>query len=84
MMYSSIVSEVWDELKRYINVQDKEEAADTIISILINNDEDIDDIRSAFKGDSDIKLALASYLDDEDQDVEDDYTYDEDNDEDDF
>ena len=83
-MYSSIVSEVWDELKRYINVQDKDEAADALISILINNDEDVDDIKSAFKSDSDVKRALASYLDDEDNDNEDDYSYDEDEDEDDF
>ena len=84
-MYSNVVSELWDELKRYINVQDKEEAADAMINVLINNDEDIDDIRAAFKGDSDVKRALSSYSEEEDDDADDDFSYDEDiEDEDDF
>jgi biotin-(acetyl-CoA carboxylase) ligase len=59
----AITSELWSELKRYVNTVDRNEAAETIVAILIDNDCDVDDIKNAFKGDSDIKRALAVYLD---------------------
>ena len=55
-----------------------------LVQILMDNDSDVEDIRDAFKGDSDIKRALTSYLDnDKDyEDDEEDYEEDEDEDED--
>ena len=70
-MHSEVASEIWSELKRYINTVDRAEAAEVLISTLVNYDEDVEDIRDAFKGDSDIKKALVAYLDN-DQDEEDD------------
>ena len=70
-MHSEVASEIWSELKRYINTVDRTEAAEVLISTLVNYDEDVEDIRDAFKGDSDIKKALVAYLDN-DQDEEDD------------
>ena len=84
-MTETIASEIWSELKRYVNTVDRAEAAETLVSILIDNDVSADDIKAAFKSDSDIKKALASYLHsheeeyDEDEDDEDDDDY-EDND----
>ena len=72
-MYLSIMSEVWDEIKRYVNTVDRAEAAETLVSVLIDNDSDPEDIRQAFKNDSDVKRALAEYLDSESQEAEDDY-----------
>ena len=69
-MYSDIANEIWGELKRYVNTVDREEAAETLVSILIDNDESAEDIKQAFKGDSDIKRALASYLEDEEAEYE--------------
>ena len=80
-MYSDIANEIWGELKRYVNTVDREEAAETLVSILIDNDESAEDIKQAFKGDSDIKRALASYLEDEE---EAEAEYDEDNDDEDW
>ena len=76
----------YNEIKRYVNTVDRNEAAETIVSILIDNDSDVEDIRNAFKGDADIKRALTAYLDndkdyaeDEEEEVEDeDYNEDED------
>ena len=76
--------EIWDELKRYVNVVDRDEAAETLVSVLIDNDAGADEIKSVFKTDSEVKRALTSYLkdhedeiddedDDEDEDEEDDY-----------
>ena len=59
----AVASEMWSELKRYVNTVDRNEAAETVVSILIDNDCDVDDIKDTFKGDSDIKRALTTYLD---------------------
>jgi hypothetical protein len=84
-MSEVVASEIWAELKRYVNTVDRNEAAETIVSILIDNDSDIEDIRNAFKGDADIKRALTAYLDndkdyaEDEEEVEDeDYNEDED------
>jgi hypothetical protein len=84
-MSEVVASEIWAELKRYVNTVDRNEAAETIVSILIDNDSDVEDIRNAFKGDADIKRALTAYLDndkdyaEDEEEVEDeDYNEDED------
>lgn len=86
-MSEAIASEIWGELKRFVNTVDRAEAAETVIQILMDNDSDVEDIRDAFKGDSDIKRALTAYLDndkdyaaeDEEEEPEDE-DYDEDED----
>ena len=85
-MSESIAAEIWGELKRYVHTVDPAEAEETVIQILMDNDSDVEDIRNAFKGDSDIKRALTSYLDNdndyseevEDEDEDEDYNEDED------
>ena len=67
---SQLASEIWSELKRYINTVDRDEAAETLVSVLVDHDIDADDIRDAFKGDAEIKRALVSYLDDADEEAE--------------
>jgi len=85
-MHSEVASEIWSELKRYINTVDRTEAAETLISTLVNYDEDVEDIRDAFKGDSDVKKALTAYLDndgdveEEEEEYEEDEDYDENDD----
>jgi len=71
-MSEAIASEIWGELKRFVNTVDRAEAAETVIQILMDNDSDVEDIRDAFKGDSDIKRALTAYLDNDKDYVEDD------------
>ena len=71
--------EIWTELKRYVNTVDRQEAAETLINVLIDNDVGADEIRDTFKGDSEVKRALTSYLKDHaDEDDEDDDEDDED------
>jgi hypothetical protein len=85
-MSEAIASEIWGELKRFVNTVDRAEAAETVIQILMDNDSDVEDIRDAFKGDSDIKRALTAYLDndkdyaaeDEEEPEDEDYNEDED------
>lgn len=62
-MTSEVASEIWGELKRYVNTVDRAEAAEILVSVLIDHDESAEDIRDAFKNDTDVKRALAAYLD---------------------
>ena len=75
-MSAEVASEIWGELKRYVNVVDRIDAAESIVSILIDHDHDVEEIREAFKGDSDIKKALTAYLDNDknydEEDIDDD------------
>jgi hypothetical protein len=74
-MSVELSKEIWDELKRYVNPQDRDEAAETLVSVLIDNDVFADEIKSTFKTDGEVKKALASYLkdhaDEDDEDYED-------------
>jgi hypothetical protein len=74
---SWLASEIWNELKQYVNSVDRSEAADTLVSVLVDNDIDPAQIRSVFKNDEDVRRALTSYLDDHD-DEDDDTDHDED------
>jgi hypothetical protein len=78
-MSVELANEIWSELKRYVNTVDRAEAAETVVSVLIDNDVSADDIKTTFKTDSEIKRALASYLKDHEED--DDEEYDDDDEE---
>ena len=80
-MSVELASDLWGEIKRYISAVDREEAADMVVSLLIDHDYDTSEIKSAFKGDADIKRALASHADHEESyEDEDDDIYDDDGD----
>jgi hypothetical protein len=82
-MSADVAAEIWGELRRYVNVVDRDEAAETVVAVLIDNDYDADEIRAAFKGDAEIKRALASYVNkDVEEAPEDDYEEESDIDED--
>ena len=81
-MSVELAKEIWDEIKRYVNAVDRDEAAEILVSVLIDNDVDADDVRLVFKTDSEVKRALTSYLkdheeideqDNEDEDEDEDY-----------
>jgi hypothetical protein len=77
-MTVDLASEIWNELKRYVNTVDRGEAAEVLVSVLVDNDCVPDDIRVAFKGDTDVKTALASYIRDLDNEPEEEEYEDED------
>jgi hypothetical protein len=85
-MSVELAKEIWDELRRYVNPQDRSESAETLVAVLIDNDVAADEIKTVFKGDSEVKRALTSYLkdhaddekDDDDDLRDDDYDEDED------
>ena len=82
-MSVDLANEVWQELKRYVNGLDRAEAAEALVSVLIDNDISAEEIKVAFKSDSEVKQALKQYLDDhaeEEEDDDDDYNDDDEED----
>jgi hypothetical protein len=63
--------DIWNELKRYISSVDRADAADSLVTVLIDNDHDAEHIRTVFKSDIEVKRALQSYLDDDLEEIDD-------------
>jgi len=83
-MSVDLAREIYNELKRYVNSVDKDDAAETLVAVLIDNDIDADEIKATFKSETEVKRALTSYLkdhpeDDEEEDEED-FEYDDEED----
>lgn len=66
-MSVDLASVIWSEVKSFIPSIDRQEAAEIIVSVLVDHDVDVNDIRNEFRGDSDIKAALAQYVKDHDE-----------------
>jgi hypothetical protein len=71
-MHSQVTADIWGELRRFVGGADRAEAAEIMVSVLINHDEDPEDIRAAFKGDADVRQALQEYLDSDSPESDDD------------
>jgi hypothetical protein len=76
-MSLDFVAEVWDALRSHIDFNDRTEAADSLVNLLIDNNYEAEDIKNAFKGDKEMLTALKENL--AHQDTEESYEdYDED------
>ena len=81
-MSLSLVSEIWEALQTHIDFNERSDAADTLVTYLIENNYEVDDIKDAFS-DKVINKALKGYAEEHFQ--EDDYEdYEEDIDTDDW
>jgi hypothetical protein len=69
-MSVDLAAAVWEELKRYVGTLDRTEAADAMVNLLIDSNFDADEIRDAFRNDSEIKKALNAYISDRSDDEE--------------
>jgi hypothetical protein len=59
MSLDSIV-EVWEILRDHVDLNDRSEAADSLVNYLMDNNYEVEDIKDAFK-DKDITKALKGY-----------------------
>lgn len=78
-MNLDFVAEVWDALKSHVDLNERKDAADTLVNILIDNSYETDDIKESFRGDKEVLQALKYYADQHDTDEEEEF-YDEDQD----
>lgn len=69
-MQTQIFGEIWIELKHYINNADRLDAAEALITVMVENNFDLEDLEKEFNHDSDLKHALAAYLDQENDEIE--------------
>mgnify|MGYP000547138933 CR=1 FL=1 len=75
-MSLAIIAEVWDALRLHIDLNERVEAADTLVTYLMENNFEASEIKSAFRGEKEIATALKYYVDShdhEDEEEDDDY-----------
>lgn len=75
-MSLSIVSELWEVLREHIDFNERREAAESLVSYLIENNYEADEIKEEFR-DKDITKALKDYADEHFQEDEDEEEYEE-------
>ena len=61
-MNLDFVAEVWDALRSHIDFNDRTDAADSLVNLLIDNNYEAEDIKDAFKGDKEMLTALKENL----------------------
>lgn len=62
-MSLDFVAEVWEALISHVDLNDRAEAADTLVNLLIDNDYEASDIKEAFRKDKEVITALKEYTD---------------------
>ena len=81
-MKLDFVAEVWDALRSHIDFNDRTDAADSLVNLLIDNNYEAEDIKDAFKGDKEMLTALKENLAHQDtEESYEDYEEDEDHEE---
>jgi hypothetical protein len=68
-MNLDFISEVWEALRLHVDFNERGDAADTLVNLLIDNNYEIDDIKEAFR-DKDITTALKGYAEEHFQEEE--------------
>ena len=80
-MSLDFVAEVWDALRSHIDFNERKDAADTLVNLLIENNYEADEIKDCFRGDKEIATALKYYAEQHDAEEYEEYDEDEDQDE---
>ena len=61
-MKLDFVAEVWDALRTHIDFNDRSDAADSLVNLLIDNNYEAEDIKDAFRGEKEVLTALKEYM----------------------
>ena len=69
-MSLDFISEVWEVLRSHIDFNERNDAADSLVNFLIDNNYEADDIKDAFRGDKEIIKAIKEYTDQHEDDLE--------------
>jgi len=62
-MSLDFVAEVWEALISHVDFNDRADAADSLVNLLIDNDYEATDIKEAFRGYKEVTIALKEYTD---------------------
>lgn len=77
-MSLDFVAEVWDALRSHIDMNERKDAADTLVNLLIENNHEADEIKEAFRGEKEILTALKDYVSEHEIEEYEEYEEDED------
>jgi hypothetical protein len=88
-MSITVIAEVWKALKHEIDDANLDDAAETLVNVLIDNDYETAEIKGAFRGESEVLGAIRDYNsqhedEEEYEEEEADQEYDEDYDDDEY
>lgn len=83
-MSLDLIAEVWDAMRSHIDLNERKDAADTLVNLLIDNSFEAEDIKESFRGDKEILQALKYYAEQHDMDEDDEEYYDDDDQDDDW
>jgi hypothetical protein len=72
----STIADVWNLLGEYVNPDERAQLADSVIMLLLEQDYELDDLRAAFDGDSDMIDAIKFYSEEAAEDYDTDSEYD--------
>jgi hypothetical protein len=72
----STIADVWNLLGEYVNPDERAQLADSVIMLLLEQDYELDDLRAAFDGDSDMIDAIKFYSEEAAEDYATDGEYD--------
>ena len=61
-MTLNFVAEVWDALRNHIDFNERKDAADSLVNLLVENNYEADEIKEAFRGEKEILTALKDYV----------------------
>jgi hypothetical protein len=79
-MSLNFVAEVWDALCTHIDINERKDAADTLVNLLIDNNYEVEEIKESFHGEREVLTALKDYQSEHDmsEEYDEDYFDDED------
>jgi hypothetical protein len=72
----STIADVWNLLGEYVNPDERAQLADSVVMLLLEQDYELDDLRAAFDGDSDMIDAIKFYSEEAAEDYDTDGEYD--------
>ncbi len=70
-MSLDFASEIWDALRSHMDANERKEAADSLVNLLIDHNYEPEDIKESFQGIKEVLTALNDYL--EINDIEEEY-----------
>jgi len=79
-MSLNLICEVWDAMRSHIDLNERNEAADTLVNLLVDNNFEADEIKEAFRGEKEVLNALKNYVNHQESDEDFDEDYDEEDD----
>lgn len=61
-MNLDFIAEVWDVMRSHIDMNERSDAASSLVTLLIDNNYEADEIKDSFRGEKEVLTALKDYI----------------------